>query len=268
MEFLERICGQVRERVLARERETSLQSLKDGLARRSLGEGAVVRPFRDALRTPGEVSLIAELKKASPSKGLIRADFDVPTLARAYERGGARALSVLTEVDFFLGNYEYLKSARRATRLPVLAKDFTLTPYQVYEARLHGADAVLLIVAALSHDELREFLRLAAELGLAALVEVHNAEELDRALVCGADIIGINSRDLRTFEVDLAVTEELAPRVPADVLTVAESGIAAPRDVTRVAAAGLDAMLVGESLMRSENVEEATRRLVRAGRGG
>ena len=260
MEFLERICGQVRERAVARERETSLQSLKDRVA----GVEAA-HPFREVLRSAGEVSLIAELKKASPSKGLIRADFDVPTLARAYERGGARALSVLTEVDFFLGNYGYLKSARQATQLPVLAKDFTLTPYQVYEARAYGADAVLLIVAALSHDELREFLRLAAEVGLAALVEVHSEEELDRAVDAGADIVGINNRDLRTIEVDLAMTEELAPRVPAAVVTVAESGIRTPEDVARLAAAGVDAVLVGEHLMRAVDVEEATRRLARAG---
>ena len=157
-------------------------------------------------------------------------------------------------------------AVREATRLPVLAKDFFLTPYQVYEARAYGADAVLLIVAALSDDELREFRQLAVELGLATLVEVHNAEELGRAVASGADIIGINNRDLRTFEVDLAVTEELSPQVPAGVVTVAESGIRTPDDVARLAAAGMDAVLVGEHLMRAVDVEKATRRLVSAGR--
>jgi len=261
MGILERICGQVRSRVAAREEALPIEVLKERTA-----QAGPARPFREALATAGEVSLIAELKAASPSKGLIRADFDVPALARASERGGARALSVLTEPDFFQGSLDYLRAARQATQLPVLAKDFFLTPYQVYEARSHGADAVLLIVAALTDDELREFRRLASELGLAVVVEVHDAEELDRALASGADVIGINNRNLRTFEVDLAVTEVLAPEAPTGVLTVAESGIFSPEDVGRLAAVGVDAMLVGESLMRSADVEEAAWRLVQAGR--
>ena len=260
MEILERICRQVRSRVATREGVVPIEVLKE-----RAGEAGPVRPFREALARAGEVSLIAELKKASPSKGLIRADFDVPALARACQRGGARALSVLTEPDFFQGSPNYLEAARNATDLPILAKDFFLTAYQVYEARSHGADAVLLIAAALSDDEERGFRRLASELGMAALVEVHNQAELGRALAGGADIIGINNRDLRTFEVNLAVTEALAPEVPAGVLTVAESGIVTPQDVARLAAAGVDAMLVGESLMRAEDIEPSTRNLVTAG---
>ncbi len=260
MEILERICRQVRSRVAAREGVVPIEVLEE-----RAGEAGPLRPFRGALARAGEVSLIAELKKASPSKGLIRADFDVPALARACQRGGARALSVLTEPDFFQGSLNYLEAARNATDLPILAKDFFLTAYQVYEARSHGADAVLLIAAALSDDEERKFRRLAAKLGMAALVEVHNQAELERALAGGADIIGINNRNLHTFEVDLAVTEALAPEVPVGVLTVAESGIVTPQDVARLAAAGVDAMLVGESLMRSADVGEATWRLVEAG---
>lgn len=262
-EFLERICERVRERVAARQAETPLAVLRERAER-----AGPPRPFAEALATPGEVSLIAELKQASPSRGLIRADFDAADLARAYQEGGARALSVLTEPDFFRGSYRYLESAREATRLPILAKDFFLSPYQIYEARARGADAVLLIVASLSEEELREYRQLAEGLGLAVLVEVHSEAELERALAAGARIIGINNRNLHTFEVDLAVTERLAPRVPPGVLKVAESGVSGPEDVRRVAAAGVDAVLVGETLMRSDDVAEATRALLRAGRGG
>lgn len=261
MEFLERICSQVRKRVVRREAEVPLALLRDRVE-----SAPVSRPFRQALTLPGEVSLIAELKQASPSRGPLRTDFDAPALARACQRGGARALSVLTEPDFFRGSFDYLEAARRATRLPVLAKDFFLTAYQVYEARVHGADAVLLIVAALTDTELREFRELASALGLAALVEVHDAGELKRALDGGADLVGINNRDLHTFTVDLAVTEALAPKLPPGVAKVAESGVSGPEEVRRLAACGVDAMLVGEALMRAEAVEEATRRLVQAGR--
>jgi indole-3-glycerol phosphate synthase len=261
MEFLERICSQVRKRVAQREAEVPLP-----LVRKRVEGVPQPRPFRQAITVPAEVSLIAELKQASPSRGSLRTDFDVPSLARACERGGARALSVLTEPDFFLGNFGYLEAARRATRLPVLAKDFFLSAYQVYEARVHGADAVLLIVAALTDGELREFRELASALGLAALVEVHDEGELKRALGAGADLIGINNRNLRSFAVDLSVTETLAPQVPAGVPTVAESGISGPEDVHRLAACGVEAMLVGETLMRANDVEEAARRLVRVGR--
>ncbi len=261
MEFLDTICRRVRERVTTRESATPLKGVRERAAR-----AGPVRGFREALVTPGEVGLVAELKKASPSKGLIRADFDVASLAQAYERGGARALSVLTEPDNFQGSFDYLKAARGATGLPVVAKDFFLTAYQIYEARAHGADAILLIVAALSDEELREFGQLAAELRLAALVEVHNEAELERAVSAKVDIIGINNRDLRTFQVDLGVTERLAPQVPEGALIVAESGIRTPDDVARVAAVAVDAILVGESLMRADDVEAATRRLATAGK--
>jgi indole-3-glycerol phosphate synthase len=259
--FLDDICARVRQRV--REREAVIPAEK---VREQLGQAPPVRSFGRALTVPGQVSLIAELKKASPSKGLIREDFDVARLAGAYGRGGAAALSVLTETDYFLGCTDYLDAARDAVGLPVLAKDFFLTEYQILEARAHGADAFLLIVAALADEELRRFRRIGEQVGLTALVEVHNAEELKRAVGCGAEVVGINNRDLRTFTVDLATTEKLLPLVPTGVVTVAESGVHTSQDVARVAGAGVDAMLVGESLMRSEDVESATRSLVEAAR--
>jgi indole-3-glycerol phosphate synthase len=261
MEFLERMCDQVRKRVAQREAEVPL-----GALRRRVEGAPSLRPFRQAVTVEGEVSLIAELKQASPSRGLLRTGFDIPSLARPCERGGARALSVLTEPDFFRGSLAYLEAARLATALPVLAKDFFLGPYQVYEARIHGADAVLLIVAALTDAELRELRELVSALGLAALVEVHDEEGLARALDARADLIGINNRNLHSFAVDLSVTETLARRVPAGIPRVAESGIKGPEEVHRLAACGVDAMLVGEALMRAGDVEEATRHLVQAGR--
>jgi indole-3-glycerol phosphate synthase len=217
--------------------------------------------FRRALLGPGP-RVIAELKRRSPSRGEIRADFDPVALARAYEKAGAAALSVLTDERFFGGSLAVLEAVRAVTALPLLRKDFVIDPYQIDEARVAGADAVLLIVAALAPTELVHLREHALALGLDALVEVHDEAELDVAKGAGADLIGINNRDLRSFETDLGVCERLAPRVPEGALVVAESGISGPADVARLARAGAGAFLVGESLMREADVGLALRRLL------
>ncbi len=223
------------------------------------------RDFEAALRGPG-VALIAEVKRASPSKGLLRHDFDAVGLARAYEANGAVAISVLTDQHFFQGNIGHLQAVRRAVRLPVLRKDFILDPYQVYEARAAGADAVLLIVAALGDTALAELHELARELGMAALVEVHDEAELERALRLSPTLVGINNRDLRTFQVDLNTTARLRPLIPAGTLVVAESGVHTAADVRRLAEMGVDAMLVGEALVRAKDVDAKVQELASAGR--
>jgi len=221
------------------------------------------RPFSAALRGPG-LRVVAEVKAASPSAGVLREDLDPQHLARRYAAGGACALSVLTDRRFFRGSPEHLQAARGATDLPVLRKDFTLEPYHVYEARALGADAVLLIAAVLRDRELAVLVRLAEQLGMAALVEVHTEEEVDRALAAGARLVGINNRDLRTFQVDLATTERLRPRIPDTVTVVSESGIQTPEDVRRVWDAGVRAVLVGSALVRSPDPARKLQELVRA----
>ena len=220
------------------------------------------RGFRRTLASSEHIGLIAEVKKASPSAGVIREDFDPVAIARAYEKGGAQCLSVLTNREFFQGNLDYLESIRDAVELPLLRKDFILDELQVLEARAHGADCVLLIVAALEPDELAELLGTARELDMDALVEIHDEAELEVAIDAGADMIGVNNRNLHTFEVDLGVSERLAPKMPAGTVKVAESGVHSREDVKRLERAGFDAVLVGSWLMRQDDLAAATRKLI------
>jgi indole-3-glycerol phosphate synthase len=226
------------------------------------------RDFVGALRAKvaaGHAAVIAEIKKASPSKGVLRADFDPASIAKSYETGGAACMSVLTDKEFFQGADAYLEAARAASRLPALRKDFMLEPYQVFESRALGADCILLIAAVLSAEAMRELEGIAAALGMAVLVEVHDGSELDAALALKTPLLGINNRNLRSFETRLETTLDLLPRVPAGRLVVTESGILAPQDVARMRARGVHAFLVGEAFMRAPDPGAALTQLFAAG---
>jgi len=257
---LARIAAYKRDEVAARKRARS-----QGQIERDAKAAPTPRGFRAALErahAPGRLALIAEIKKASPSKGLIRADFDPPALALAYERGGAACLSVLTDGPSFQGADAYLVAARAAVALPCLRKEFLLDPWQVAESRALGADAILVILALADDSLAAALITESARFGMDALVEVHDEAEMARAARLGAVLIGVNNRDLRTFITDLAVTERLAVLAPANALLVTESGVFTAADTQRLEAAGARAMLVGESLMRAQDVEAATQALL------
>jgi len=256
--FLDQIIESTRGKVVERKRAADLRELEQR------AEQYVPRGFRRALeeKSRGGVAVIAELKKASPSKGLIRAEFCVEELARELEAAGAAALSVLTDEEFFQGSIENLRIASVAVRLPCLRKDFIVDEFQLLEARANSADAVLLIVAALSQEELKRLAQGARSRGLDVLCEVHDEKELQRALDAGCDLIGVNTRDLRTFKVDVETAFRLAERLPKNVVSVAESGIRSVEDVVRLRAAGYQAFLIGESLMRAVSPGEALREFV------
>ncbi|GBD44736.1 Indole-3-glycerol phosphate synthase [bacterium HR40] len=259
-DVLARICARKREEVARRQQERPLAAIE--AAARQAGPPRGFAATLEESDRAGRLALIAEIKKASPSRGVIRTDFDPATLARAYAAGGASCLSVLTDEPFFQGRDEDLVIARAATALPVLRKDFTIDPWQVVEARALGADAILVILAAVDDVLARELCAAATEWGMDALVEVHDLRELERALRLDCRLIGINNRDLRTLEVSLSTTIDLAPRVPPDRLVVAESGLFTHLHLLQMRAAGARAFLVGESLMRQSDVAAATRRLL------
>lgn len=256
---LDRILARKAEEVAERRQTVSLEQLREQAAVQTPPRG-FIQSLRIRLLSH-EPAVIAEVKKASPSKGVIREDFVPAAIARSYEAGGAACLSVLTDRDFFLGHEDYLRAARQACTLPVLRKDFTIDPYQVWEARALGADCILLIVAALDDALMRTLFDTARDAGLDVLVEVHTKEELARALELEAELIGINNRNLHTFETSLETTLTLAENVPADRLLVTESGIHTPADVRRMRQAGINTFLVGEAFMREPEPGEALRRL-------
>lgn len=260
-DVLQEICAVKRDHVAECRRRRSMEAVLE-----VAGTAAPPRGFAAELRrarAEGRYGLIAEIKRASPSKGLIRNDFEPAFLARQYEAGGATCLSVLTDPPYFQGADEHLSAARDAVGLPVLRKDFTLDPYQVAEARAIGADCILLIMAALEDDRARELAALARELGMDVLVEVHDEEELGRGLAIDDGLIGINNRNLKTLKTDIATTRRLAPLVPGDRLLVGESGLSSPADLASMEAAGVTTFLIGEALMSQSDVKAATESLLR-----
>jgi len=259
-DILAKICADKRQHVTAQRAVRSIGQVESAAKAASAPRGFATR--LKAVSQAGRYGLIAEIKKASPSKGLIRADFDPPALAQAYAAGGATCLSVLTDAPYFQGDDAYLEAVRAAVELPVLRKDFMLEPYQIVESRALGADCILLIMAALEDGQAAELAATAAEWNMDVLVEVHDLDELDRALTLGTELIGVNNRNLKTLDVDIAMTEVLASNVPAERILISESGLYTPADLARMAAVGARCFLVGESLMRQEDVEAATRALL------
>ena len=250
-DILKKILARKVEEISESEKKLSLHDLVE-----QAKDASPVRGFVDNIRAKihqGQSAVIAEIKKASPSKGVLRENFDPASIAASYEQGGAACLSVLTDVDFFQGSSEYLKQARSACSLPVIRKDFIIDPYQVYEARAMSADCILLIVAALADDKLQELVALAHQLGMDVLVEVHDAEELERALCLPVSLIGINNRNLRTFETSLQTTINLLNKIPSEKIVVTESGILSKDDVKLMKTHNVNAFLVGEAFMRVDD---------------